>query len=455
MLTHRGYVVNKSELTIENLKRIKKDLTVAPQTQGQQFNQVSEPFPVYRETEKHLRLPRHYANSLLGNFKINKIPPGVPIHVPFEGQLKSETNQIEAVDCAMKTLNKTGGGVLSLPTGFGKTTVALNILSRLGVKTMIVVHKEFLVTQWVERINQFLPTATVGKIQQNKVDIIGKDIVICMLQSLAMKVYAPGTFESFGMMIIDETHHISSKVFSKSLSKICTKYTLGLSATPIRKDGLTKVIYWFIGDLFYSVDRKTKDIEVNIVPFKSDEYSDPPVNSQGNINVPQMITQVTKIDSRNEMLTKLIKDCFNNGRNIIVLSDRRSHCELMCDKMNSVGVPSGLYMGGMKQSELKESETKNVIFATFSLAQEGLDIAKLDTCILATPKTDVVQACGRIMRETVGKKNDPVIYDIVDYYGCFISQSKKRCSWYKKSGFHIIGSKPKEKSINIGCFLEE
>jgi superfamily II DNA or RNA helicase len=119
------------------------------------------------------------------------------------------------------------------------------------VKTLVIVHKEFLLNQWIERIHQFLPTARVGKIQGSTVDVDNKDIVIGMLQSLSMKDYPADTFTSFGLMVIDEVHHISSEVFSCALFKVVTKYTMGLSATMNRKDGTTKVFKMFLGDVVY------------------------------------------------------------------------------------------------------------------------------------------------------------------------------------------------------------
>ena len=144
-----------------------------------------------------------------------------------------------------------GGGLLEIDTGLGKTVIALNILTKLNVKTLIIVHKEFLMNQWIERIEEFIPTAKVGKIQGSKKDIEGKEIVIGMLQSLSMKDYDYELFNSFGLTIIDEVHHMGAEVFSQALYKVVTKYMLGLSATMDRKDGLTSVFKMFIGDIIH------------------------------------------------------------------------------------------------------------------------------------------------------------------------------------------------------------
>jgi hypothetical protein len=138
------------------------------------------------------------------------------------------------------------------------TVMSLKIISVLSKKTLILVHKEFLMNQWIERIQEFLPTARVGIIQGPKFEVDNKDIVIGMIQSIYDKVYPMNTFSSFGLTIIDEVHRIGSEEFSKTLTKIVTPYMLGISATVDRKDGLTKVLHMFIGEKLYSLQRENK-----------------------------------------------------------------------------------------------------------------------------------------------------------------------------------------------------
>lgn len=462
MISKGGYIIKKSDLCSSQIENLKNTLTVSPELQNNcGFVNVNDSFPVFRESESRFRIPRFFGVTEFGLPKRNVIPDGVPIEVNFNGVLKKSTNQDIAVEKSMHHLTTYGGGILSLPTGYGKTCVSLYILSKLKVKTLIIVHKEFLMNQWIERINQFLPSAQIGIIQKNKVDIIGKDIVIGMLQSLAMKEYDSHTFESFGLTIIDETHHISSKVFSKALFTVCTKYMLGLSATPIRKDGLTKVLNWFIGDIFYSIQRENqKTVDVKTHSFNCDDFNkDPPLNKIGKLALSQIINQIVEIEDRNMLIINILQTDLKNNRKIIILSDRRHHCETI-QKLCSIHIPDysvGLYMGGMKQEQLDKSEKCNVIIATYSLAHEGLDIPTLDTLILSTPKTDINQSCGRILRETKGKCNNPLIHDIIDRYASLPLQAIKRRKFYKDSGFNINGKQPinKVKQINPYLFIEE
>ena len=151
----------------------------------------------------------------------------------------------------MDTYHEKGGGILSLPCGFGKTICGLYFISKIAKKTLIIVHKEFLMNQWIERINFALPDAKIGIIQGNKCEIEGNDIIIGMLQSLALKDFPNDTFDDIGHVIIDECHRIPSKIFMRTLFKINCNYMLGLSATPNRKDGCTKILKWFIGDIIF------------------------------------------------------------------------------------------------------------------------------------------------------------------------------------------------------------
>jgi superfamily II DNA or RNA helicase len=415
---------------------VKKELTVRPIVNAD-FGVAPPSFKVFRKAKSGLCVPRYYAEERFGRVTEDVRPEPTKIKISFHGKLRDETHQNEALAKAIET----GHGILSLPCGFGKTTVSLAIASKLGYRTMIVVHKEFLANQWRERIQQFCPGASIGIVQQNKKEL-ECDFVIAMLQSLSLKEYSFEDFDSIGTLIVDEAHHICAKVFSQSLFKLCPKHTFGLSATPNRKDGLTKVLHWFMGPTFFSVERKQQD-QVDVFPleFTCDRYEDPPPCTRyGKLSLPTMITEITEIPDRNRLILQTIKDLSKTTRQVLVLSDRRFHCEYLHGKFKTT---SGLYMGGMKEAELAESSKKKIIFATFSQAHEGLDIPSLDTVILATPKSDIVQSIGRIMRETKGKKNNPRIYDVVDQWSVFFAMYNKRLRVYRQGGFNIP-KQPKE-----------
>ena len=422
-LTRTGYIV-------PDTPEVKRELTVRPIVNGD-FGVAPPSFKVFRPAKSGLCVPRFYGEEKFGVAKADNRPEPAKMHVTFKGKLRDETFQNEALRKAVDV----GHGVLSLPCGYGKTTVSLAIACKLGYRTMIVVHKEFLANQWRERIQQFCPGATIGIVQQDKKEI-ECDFVIAMLQSLSLKEYSFSDFDSVGTLIVDEAHHVCAKVFSQSLFKLCPRHAFGLSATPNRKDGLTKVLHWFMGPTFFAVERENQaQVDVFPIDFRCKRFEDPPPCTRfGKLSLPTMITEVTEMFDRNSLIVSTIKSASRGTRQVLVLSDRRHHCEWLHEQFKE---RSGLYMGGMKEEDLNASSNKQIIFATFSQAHEGLDIPSLDTVILATPKSDIVQSIGRIMRETAGKKNNPRIYDIIDHWSVFFAMFQKRLKVYRHGGFNI------------------
>jgi superfamily II DNA or RNA helicase len=334
-----------------------------------------------------------------------------------------------------------GGGLLELPCAYGKTVLSLNIISRLKKKTFIIVHKEFLMNQWIERIQQFLPKARVGKIQGPVIDIDDKDIVIGMLQSLSMKEYPASTFESFGLTIIDEVHHISSEVFSNSLFKLVTKYMLGLSATMNRKDGTTKVFKMFLGDVIFKGKRdEAREVVVNAIKYEVDdeEFNEVKTDFRGNPAYSTMISKLCEYNRRTEFILKIVSDMLNQNPNqqIMILAQYKNILKYLHDAIAHRNIATvGYYIGGMKEQALKATEGKKVVIATYAMAAEALDIKTLTTLIMATPKTDIEQSVGRILRE---KHSSPVVVDIVDSHDLFQNQWRKRKTFYKKENYKII-----------------
>jgi superfamily II DNA or RNA helicase len=331
------------------------------------------------------------------------------------------------------------------------TVCALNIISKIKQKTLIIVHKGFLLNQWIERIEQFLPTAKVGKIQGQIIDIKDKDIVIGMLQSLSMKEYPSDMFDSFGLTVIDECHHISSEVFSRSLLKVVTKYTLGLSATMQRKDGLTKVFKMFLGDIVFSQQREPDEsVLVKAIEYKTndDEFNETVYDYRGNPQYSTMISKLCEYNRRSEFILDVIKKELQEKKEqqIMILGQNKSILIYLHKAIEHRRIATvGYYVGGMKEEDLKESEGKQIIIATYAMAAEGLDIKTLSTLLLVTPRTDVVQAVGRILRV---KHERPLVIDIIDSHDVFQNQWKKRLVFYKKNKYKIIQTTSDNYKIN-------
>jgi superfamily II DNA or RNA helicase len=340
---------------------------------------------------------------------------------------------------------KTKGSILSLAPGKGKTSCSLYVLTKLSKKAMVVLHKNFLIDQWRERIEQFLPDARVGLIKAKIIDVENKDIILCSLQSLAMKDYDPNIFKGIGTIIIDECHRSGAEVFSRSFFKYVPMYSIGLSATTNRRDGLSKVFKNHIGEVIYK-SKKSKDIvDVDIIDFIDDneEYCKIINMYNGNPIIPSMTTNIGNYIPRIIFLVDIIEKILlkEPNRNILLISDRINHLKLLKKELDSrsIGV-SGFYIGGMKEKQLKETEEKcNIILSSASLVCEGLDIPKLDTLILGTSKSDLIQIIGRILRKTPEERTyNPLIIDIVDHFSIFPNQAKKRLAYYKKNKYNII-----------------
>jgi len=319
------------------------------------------------------------------------------------------------------------------------TVMGLKIISLLQKKTLILVHKEFLMNQWIERIGEFLPSARVGKIQAAIFDIENKDIVIGMIQTLYDKEYPTGTFDSFGLTIVDEVHRIGSEQFSRTLFKTITPYMLGISATVDRKDKLTRVLYMFVGEKIYTEKRDNDDLVcVRAINYLSSDptFNEVELDFRGNTKYSTMIVKLCEFGPRSDFIIRVVGDLLQESENqIMILCHNRSLLtylyEAICHrKLASVGY----YVGGMKQTNLQETEEKQIVLATYAMAAEALDIKTLATLVMVTPKTDITQSVGRILRV---KHENPIIVDIIDQHDVFQNQWTQRKRFYKKCNYLI------------------
>ena len=440
-LGKRGYILRKKYFDKSELNEIRKELDVSPYMNGDYGKQEDNGFKVYLENENKIYIPKFYGIQKYGQPEVNTLSSGMDIDISFHLDLKEE--QKIPAQMTMNAYYEKGGGILSLPCGFGKTILALYFISKLKKKTLVVVHKEFLMNQWKERIQFALPNARVGIIQADKYEMEGRDIVIGMLQTLSMKDFPTDAFDDIGHVIIDECHRIPSRVFSKALHKIHSIYMLGLSATPNRKDGLTKVLKWYVGDIIYSVKSEQKNI-VKVERYKLDSeneyYKKEVINYMGKVQMATMVNQISDYKIRTEFIVKNIMEKLNENskRQILVLSDRKKNLQDINDIIKKEGFESvGYYIGGMKQEELKKNESCRLLLGTFPMANEGLDIPSLNGLVLATPKSDIIQSIGRICRKVhIGIQ--PLIMDYVDCFSIFEGQAYKRFNIYKKNGYEIV-----------------
>ena len=436
-LGKKGYTIYKDEITIQQEKFIREQLMVKAYIPKSPIQ--PDAFPLYRECKSKMYMPRYFGVEHFGHFKENRLSKGEIIDLNFTGDLRDYQQII--VKKYIDAVKDSGGGLLDVDPGKGKTVMGLNIITKLKKKTLVIVHKSFLLNQWIERIQQFIPEAKVGKIQGQVIDIEDKDIVIGMLQSLSMKEYPKEMFDCFGLTIYDEVHHLSAEVFSKCMLKITTNYTLGLSGTMKRKDGLTKVFKMYLGDVIHKEKSQFDTLVlVKAINYKvqDDEFNEIEYDYRGNPKYSTMISKLCNYNNRSEFIIKVLKTTLqeNENQQIMILAHNKSLITYLYKAIEHRNIASvGYYIGGMKECDLKESESKKIIIATYAMASEGLDIKSLTTLIMATPKTDVCQSVGRILRT---KHTQPLVIDIVDSHEIFTKQFKKRSDYYIKQKYKII-----------------
>lgn len=453
-LTKFGYKCKKNQLNDKELK----DLRVMVQaTAIAGYGAKPKPFGIYNETQNTISVPYYFGKEYFKNYTnisyLKIKDKSASTNLEFNGTLREPQQKL--IDSVMKHFETDPRCMLECPTGFGKTLCMLNLISRLKKRTLIIVHKQFLADQWVERIREFLPTATVGVICQDKFEP-DNDIIIGMLQSLSMREYPE--IKDLGVVCVDEMHHIGSTVFSKALLKYSAPNMIGLSATIDRKDGLTNVLDWTFGKRFAPENNNQfQQIHVKIVKTQT-IIIEKVMKWTGVLNTQNAINQLTEDPIRTRLIIKEIRQMVKDDTKCILLvSDRIAHLKQINQKLLDYGIDSSLYIGGMT-TESRELATKSrVLCGTYSMVQEAFDCPKLNVLIFATPKRDIIQVSGRILRKVHEKA--PIIIDIFDPVSVFQRWGFERFKFYKKRGYKMgnevdIIQMPKEEELLEYAFDE-
>jgi len=240
------------------------------------------------------------------------------------------------------------------------------------------------------------------------------------------------------MLIADECHHVCASTLHKTISMVGGKYRLGLSATPERTDGLTPMLYCLIGNIAFQSTRSENDKtmlgQIVVHKYTYKEYDRKEINQSESVST--LVTHVSNCIRRTDFISEIVQDIFTSEkRKLIVLSDRREqlyNLKAKLEKNNENSANITMIIGGVKGKDIEIASQGDIILATYPYAAEGLDIPLLDTCILASPKVNVIQCVGRILRPVQGKKH-PLIVDIVDCdYSIFTNQFNKRQQYYKR-----------------------
>jgi len=409
----------RARLTIENPKWVENE------KMGRWQGETSRYLQYYRENGNGLTIPRGFTGQLISMAKRANIHyeigdrrrtlPEVDFH--FAGQLKPFQQE------AVQDMLKKDFGTLSAATGSGKTVMACYMIATRRQPALVVVHTKELLEQWVERIGQFLdiPRDEIGIIGDGK-NRLGDRITVGIINSIYP--IAEEIREHIGHLVVDECHRTPSRTFTEAVSAFDCKYMLGLSATPWRRDGLSKLIFWSIGDVHHDVDKEALvengDIlraeivtrETNFTPWADpqEEYT-------------RMLSELTENEERNNLIVKdVIAEASNGGGVCLVLTDRKEHCRTLHDMLSKQGMIADVLTGSVCNGERKTVVERlnagdiKVLIATGQLIGEGFDCRGLSTLFMATPikfSGRLIQYLGRILRPAPGKDHARV-YDYID-----------------------------------------
>jgi superfamily II DNA or RNA helicase len=444
-ITRFGYIIDKKSLEEDEVTHLRKDLTVKPYkpTTYSKFIKVDDSFPIYVENGDYIGIPKYFGIERYGQPEVNKLETYKypKFDMEYLGQLRP--NQVTITNKVIEGFKEHRGGVMICGCGSGKTNMAIWLACKYKLKTLFIVHKEFLMNQVINRIKSTTNCQDVGIIQQNITDT-DHAFTVGMVQSLAKKDYDDQLFKDYGLIIIDEVHHMGARNFSKVYRKMTAKYMLGISAERSRNDRTYGLIHWYMGPILHAEEQKPNEMVV----VKKYHYSTSNTERTKLVKIKgteepdrsTMVSNLVCIKRRNRFLLKIIEDLYDQGKNVLFLTDRLTHIEVMYKLLNQneyIKGNVGKYIGSMKQSKLDESATKQVILGTYAMASEGLDIADLNAVILATPKSAVKQSIGRILRRDEYEEH-PIVIDIIDN-DCMIfkNQAHRREQYYFKQKYNI------------------
>jgi superfamily II DNA or RNA helicase len=366
---------------------------------------------------------------------------GHSLNVEFTGKLRMDQ------EVAVSAMLHHNHGVLCAPTAFGKTVVAAAIIARRRVNTLVLVHRTELSKQWQERLQAFLGVDRkfVGTIGGGKSRATG-NIDIAVMQSLSRQGEVDALVENYGQVIVDECHHIGAVSFDAILRRTKAKYVLGLTATPIRRDGQQPIIFMQCGPIRHTAAQPAgapQDLEV--VPRS--RFAE--IDLLPDAAIQDVFRHIATDDERTRDIAAEVKNAFAQGRKVLVLTERTDHLDAIRTALNGHTPPPLVLHGRMsrKQRSLLIAEldalpadAPRILLATGKLVGEGFDHPALDTLVLAMPvswKGTLQQYAGRLHREHLGK-TDVRIIDFIDTgHPTLLRMWERRQRGYRAMGYRV------------------
>lgn len=406
---------------------------------------------------KHLALPRGCLEEVLELLRALKIQPvlrderfgGKALQVAFSGVLSPE--QKRAADALLRQ----DTGVLAATTAFGKTVVAAWLIAQRGVNTLILVHRQQLLEQWIERLSSFLrvPAKAIGRLGGGRKQLTGA-LDVALMQSLVRKDVVDDRVADYGYIIVDECHHVSARSFELVVRRAKAKYVTGLSATVTRKDGHHPILFMQCGPVRHRVEAKTQAAlrpfthQVLVRPTNFHAPFGPAPDPGAEFN--QLYEALQNDDRRNQMICADVVGAVDQGRSPLVLTERIEHLQNLAQLL-SPKVPRLIQLrGGQSRKELGSALARladipdaagRVVLATGKYIGEGFDDSRLDTLFLALPvswRGTVAQYVGRLHRLHEGKR-EVRVYDYADLNVPMLARMfDRRCRGYEALGYTIL-----------------
>lgn len=409
-----------------------------------------EPIFLAKKVGDFLLVPREMAP--IG--KEDRRSRGTPIDINMVVQPRDD-KQWAIINNSFDLLTNDVSHTLQALMGFGKSFCGTYLLGTVKVTTLIVVTKEDLMDQWYKNLLKYtdLKPEDIGFVQQNKCEYKGKKVVIAMVHSLASCEYPADFYDWAGLMIADECHRMSAEYFSQCMFKITAALRLGLTATPKRTDGKDFVFKAHIGEIRSKAANHLQPPKVIVVKsgWKLPKWRkrDPVTGSYTEVPMPHQAGRLAHVvkalgadDQRNHLIADLCLKSYNKGRKIVIFFEQiDGHLKKLRPILIKMGIPPkeiSEYIGGLTENQRIQNAKARVILGSYAYFSEGTDIPDLDTAILASPRSNIMQAVGRILRLLEGKK-EPVIFDIVDEASAVLSNMhRSRIRHYNELKANIV-----------------
>lgn len=390
--------IKQSDVDEKTRVKLYNDLVIDIETKFGNFTQVKQIYP-FDVTDNHIYIPFAY-----GKKSKYKRPPRntfSKVNVNFSGTLRDPQKELE--NESIQKINKYGSVLISAYVGFGKSCTSLSLTTKIGLKTMIIVHRVVLMKQWKESIHKFCPGAKVQIVQSK--DVLDSDCDYYIMNAINVPKKEREEYKDIGVVLVDECHLIMSGVFSKCMNFLVPRCVIGLSATPYRPDGLNQLF-----DLYFGKSRIHRKLWRKHTVYKVLTKFVPKVemNVQGKLNWNSVLNSVAESKERNQLIVDIVMK--HSDRVFLVLCKRISQATYLYDELVSLlGEKEVSILVGKEQEFDRESR---VLIGTTSKCSVGFDHPRLDTLLLASDIQEYyIQSLGRIMRR---KDNDPVVFDLVD-----------------------------------------